>query len=543
MALDPVILSAIAGLVVGLIAGILGALYTPLLNEWVQNRAQKKKLRLGLFRELVHWYENIIWRIKQFDRAYCELGFFQHPPPGEIPLTHSVIQAEHYPQLGRRDLKEKVRILRRHFSDLDTELRQNNLYGQTLKDNEVMRYFYQLHESEVITSCYDDFRYAFEYELPTYFSVPHSRFLSPKEARELTLLEARLDYLRSICETVVLHEKHGELDTNLLTKMRRGKKRGTVINNPKTGRETSRWCLACETFSDPMIFWAVSDPAMFWLLNRALVNELCEHCGSKLPTVKEWSNDLTKDDDGKRKIAAEALAKTFEYNRVDLQRENVDRLVEALSDKLAKVRENASLALGNIGKRLEVLDAPRDKNAYADNEGNTAHVEDIAVEALAQRLIKVKENVNVRRAAAQAIGKIYKSREGGAGVAHSALKVALQSSNDDIKAAAATAVGNINDEDLFKSLEASLSSASSETGQAEIVSALGLFGKKSVEGLVQILQDDQKPKIVRGRAAFVLGSIADLSEVWEPLQQIARDKSADFSLRFSATHALKLLQD
>jgi ribosomal protein L34E/uncharacterized protein (UPF0147 family) len=341
----------------------------------------------------------------------------------------------------------------------------------------------------------------------------------------LSLLEDKLDYLRVACASFEFHEDHAELDGNLLATMRRGKKRGTLVNTPETGRETSRWCLACRTYSDPVIILVPL---------KAPVIEECEHCGKKLPNVKELSKNLERrNEDKKRKEAAYALVRTYEYNTIEFERDNIDRLVAALSDTLPKVRENAALALAHIGKRLEKLDVKRDGEADLEHE---------VVKALVKKLSDKGEDPNVRKAAANAIGRIYKSRRKGADVAWRPLKLALEDSNDDIRGAAATAVGTIGDRDLFLSLESSLLGAKSESSQQAIVRAMGYFGNKCVPRLVQVLQDDKKPTSTRRVAASVLSNVGDPSEVWEPLKRVEADKTVDYRLRVSAGSALKLLE-
>ncbi|MGA7075974.1 MAG: hypothetical protein WBZ42_05445 [Halobacteriota archaeon] len=524
---DPTILAAIIGIAGAFIAGVLGALYVPLFNEWMQTRAQKKKLRRGLYRELVHWYENTIWQIKSYDRNHGEIGFFAPPVVGlraPVHVGYSINQAEENPQIWRGDLKKKIIDLQKIFRALEEELLKTNLYAKTLEDDQVMQYFYQLNDSEIISNCYDNFRYAFEFQLPPYYALPTGRFLTSEEAKELSLLEGRLDTLRIACAAFEFHEDHEELDRSLLATMRRGRKRGTLVNAPETGRETSRWCLACDTYSDPVVFWA---------LNKALVNELCEHCGKKLPTVNELSKILERTNaDEKRKQATYALAKTYEYNRTEIKRDNVDRLVTALGDTLLEVREGAALALGNIGKRLGKIGGEQHK---------TADLRDPVVKALVKKLSDKGEDAKMKQAAAVAIAKIYKCRKKGAGVARKPLKLALQDSNDDIRRAAAGAVGNIGDQHLFLSLETSLSSAKSESAQEAIVIALGRLGKKSVQRLIEVMHDDKKPTLTRRTAASVLGGIGDPSEVWGPLNQVANDQSADPHLKVSAQSALRLL--
>jgi HEAT repeat protein len=518
--------SPIAITAISIFAVVIGALIGPLILDSVRSEREKRKLRHGLYRELLHWYENASWRIKRYDRAYSEIGFFRHPVPGRRADTaRSIIQAEQDPQIGRGDLKNKIVTLRREFHDLEKELLSTNLYAQTLEDEKRMQYFYQLNDSLIISACYDNFRYAFEYQLSPYVKIPRGRFLTAEEAMELSLLEDKLDYLKVACESFEIHEKHAELDRNLLATMRRGRKRGTLVNTPETGRETSRWCPACKTYADPFVFPALIKP---------FVNDVCEHCGKRLLTVSQLSKNLeSRNADEKRKEAARALCKTYEYNRTELTRANVDSLVAALDDNLSEVRERAARALEHIGKRVEKLEA---------EQGRSTNLNDQVAEALIRKLSDKTETPNVRKAAAEAIGRIYKSRKQGAGVSSEPLKLALQDPNDDVRGGAATAVGTIGDKDLFLSLETSLQGAKSESSQKAIVRAMGHFGNKCVPRLVQVLQDDKKPTSTRRVAASELSNVGDPSDLWEPLKRVEDDKTVDYRLRVSAGSALKLLQ-
>jgi len=501
---SPIVITAI-----GIVTVVIGALIGPLILDKLRSEREKWKLRHGLYRELVHWYENVSWRIKSLDRHYSDMRFFESTTielNSPIQFSHSIFQAEENPQIGRLDLKQKIIDLQNAFSALEDELLKTNLYAETLKDDEVMQHLYQLNDSEIISDCYDNFLQAFKYQIPPYRAIPRGRFLTSEEAKELSLLEARLDHLRGACAAFEFHEDHGDLDGSLLAAMRRGKKRGTLVNTAGTGRETSRWCISCGTYSDP------------WILGpQALVNELCEHCGEKLLSVSELSRNLERrNSDEKRKNAADALEKTYKYNTNELERENVDRLVAALQDTILEVRTNVAFALAHIGKGLEKLDTKQDNNADLKDDVLKENV----VKALIKKLSDKREKTIMRQAAAIAIAQIYKNRRK-AGVARMPLKRALQDSNDDIKRAAATAVGYIGDGGLFLSLERSLASAKSETSQEAIVIAMGRFGTKSLQKLLQVLQDDKKPTLARQAAASMLGSVGDPSGVWEPLYQLA----------------------
>ncbi len=70
--------------------------------------------------------------------------------------------------------------------------------------------------------------------------MPSSRFLSPAEAKKLSELEARLDWLKITYLAVAQAEDSGEFDSNLLNKMRMGKRRGTMIHYTGEASEAAR---------------------------------------------------------------------------------------------------------------------------------------------------------------------------------------------------------------------------------------------------------------------------------------------------------------
>jgi HEAT repeat protein len=524
----PVIIASI-----GLISVAIGALVGPLVKEPLVSSWEKEKLRNGLYRELARWYELAVWYRRDYDRKsenrfFTPSTFEVRPEATKIKkeptVGESVLQAEgtshirrQIGRIGRDSLQWKLAKLEETLARISVELTADNLYSKTLQDESQLQLFYQLKECAQISEFYEDFRYALEYKLTSYESVPSSRFLSPAEAKKLSELEARLDWLKITYLAVAQAEDSGEFDSNLLNKMRMGKRRGTMIHYTGEASEAARWCLHCKRYSEPE--------------RRIFLKERCRHCENALPTIDEFTKQLSASHGELRVEAATALAKTYKYNFSELTLGNIRGLISALRDPLPQVRECAATALKRIGKGLQKVQA-------ADG---VVDLRDEAVAVLVTKLSSFEKELRVKKAAIRAIGQIYR----GSYNAGKARKPLAQALNDfpQIVGAAVWAIGVIGDERLFYSIQALLArpnfyAQEYAAAALEALGCFGHFGKDSVQLCVSVLTDKNKKVDVRSTAAFILGNIGDISEVWEPLTQVAHDLDADADLRVQAKHAL-----
>jgi HEAT repeat protein len=569
---DPAITAAVITAAATFVGGLLVALYGPRVSE----RAKNNKLRNGLYRELINWYESILWYIKYYDqrseaRLFTPSSFrvSQDAPSSSLrPITGcSILRSEAEPHIGRpgrRDLQFKLEKLHEMFARLKKELLVSNLYLQTLQNQDLLQRLYHIKDSFPICIAFEDFRYAFDYEFEPYDSVPHSRFLTLDEAKELSLLEERLDWLKIACVSFEVAEDARDLDACLLDRMRRGKPRGTLVYTTGEPPETARWCNYCKTYSKPIkwryIQWLMAFPVthdfyyMFLRKTRysstrlrgwfiSIVNsffaqdvghwlflrEHCEYCRRKLPTLDELSEQLCQGKNcEERKKAAEVLAKIYRFNTVEFKKAvHTEPLILALQDEAAEVREAATTALMHIAKHKF-----QDKPSEAELE--------LVAQALMDILKNTGEGSTVRKAAIKAVGEIYKNKS--AGKALEPLVQALNDIDEEVREAAATAARSIGDERLYFHLCNSLRFTKNPSAQAELVRALGRFGRESISLLTEVLNDKCMATRARRQAAVSMGNVGYVQEVWQPLTEIVADLSSNICLRDDARQALTWLK-
>jgi hypothetical protein len=200
-------LTTFVTLIGGIIAGALGALYGPVLNEWVQIRADKRKLRNSLYRELANWYELASNLVKQYDRT-SENNFFTtsvfnvrpEAPSIDITVGNSIYQAKENLQIWRTSLQLKLTQLQDILPWLEKRVFNNDsIYSKMLEDESERKLFDQLKDSYALSERFEVFRAVFDFQLSPYNYLPSSRFLTSGEAKQLSLLEVQLDQIRKAC--------------------------------------------------------------------------------------------------------------------------------------------------------------------------------------------------------------------------------------------------------------------------------------------------------------------------------------------------------
>ena len=563
--------------------GIAAALYGPFISDWWA----RKKLRRDLYRELVNWYETAQFHIRSHDLASRD-AFFKpwYPevePESPSKMTHvrvgsSIIQAEEDQQIWRIGLIEKLVRLKDIFDVLNADLLNDSLYAKALANENNLQLFYQLPESYDLAQCYENFRSAFEFGVTRYDFVPHSRFLALKEARKLSVLEAKLDYLKIACLTVEKSADTGGLDGSLLQKMRRGQESGTMIRSigtvtkkewlPDCGRYDKlvairssghplRWCLHCKKYREPVVYWKPI---------KQFRNELCGYCGNVLPTIDELSKQLSSKRDDKREKAADALAKNYAYNRTgQLEEGNIKCLIDRLrKDRSRSVQLSAAIALKNLGWRLKKVKAEEEQGVDKD-------LRVPVVRALVNFLNRYpSSNQGVRKTAIEAIGQVLSGSKNHVPVhVRSKLRKLLRKGSNDEKRAAASAIGFIGAKKLLPDLlnllpslyrpnyaESSSTSDSQERDEnllITIIKSLGCFryesvgGEKPVDCLIAVLQRKEEDPKVRKWAAYILAAIGAVDEVKGPLTKVANEElekphdDEHYELRIAARRALNWL--
>lgn len=579
LGIDSTVLAAIITGVVTFAVGVIVAFYGPRFSE----RAQTNKLKKGLYRELVNWYELIRWYLKYYDLRSQERLFIiesafpsgkQLAEPPEI--GRSIKQSEKSPAIGRpgrRDLQFKIEKLHEIFSRLSKEMLVTSLYLQTLGNEELLQRLYHIKESFPLSQLYEDFLLGFHYEFEPHVYLAQSQFLTKKEGNELSLLEYRLDWLRSACASFDDYERKEELDARLLDRLRRGKPRGILVSTTGAPHVTARWCTKCNIHSEPVkpILWRwlmgfsithdfyfeflkepeCPDPERSQKVRRAtlinafnrfreiplvhifLIREHCRCCRRGLPTVNELTARLSCSDSQRElEIAVNVLAKTFEYNTVDFNRDvHFNPLIATFEDENqdAIVHKAAINALKQVAIHgfLDDLSEARERLCLAINK----------------LLHDIKVEVSIREIAIEIVGELYKnSSSPPPHVIIEPLLQALSDTSDQMRIAAAKAIRLIGDETLVGEVYDGLRYASGPVAEEQVVRALGRLGRGALPSLVDVLNDERIGPKARAKAARSLGNMGLMDEVWQELTQKAQDTSCDFDLREGVREALTWLE-
>jgi hypothetical protein len=569
--IDPAIWAAIITGALTFIITLLVAFYGPRFSE----RAKTNKLKNGLYRELVNWYELVRWHIKYFDLRSEERLFVQRPYPdnpaelSKLPdVGYSIKQSEEGPLVGRpgrRDLQYKIEKLREVFDRLTKEMRATSLYLQTLGNEESLQRLYHIRESFQISNLYEDFRYAFDYKFEPYVYVPKSQFLTKAEAKELALLEAQLDWLRLACGSFDEAEKRSEIDACLLDRLRRSKPRGTLVTATGVPPATARWCANCEKYSEPvkhnyvrwLMAFSVTHDFYFRFLRETssskkarravflkilkefckhnvghflILREHCKYCGRKLPTVAELTAQLVLLHSPELERCAETLSKTYEYNMVEFRKDaHIRPLLSALEDP------DSSIAV-----RTAIMNAIKFIIRHGLLEKSCETEVKRITELMTRALEDLVEGASVRQTAIEVIGALYKNKQTDA--VSAPLLWTLNGIDDQVRITAAQAVRFIGDEKLIPDVHNSLRYTTEPSVQEEIVRALGRLGRRAIPCLQKVLDDESLATGARIKAARSLGNMGRIDQVWQPLRDKMEEAAGDHHLQEGIEEALTWLK-
>ncbi|HYC20979.1 MAG TPA: HEAT repeat domain-containing protein [Candidatus Bathyarchaeia archaeon] len=583
--------------ILGIAGGLATAIVAPTVNDWRMSR----RLRKGLYRELVNWYENAMFHVREHnghgtnnffkrskldellvDRGPKDKILFDVQHPAIVLVGRSILEAEKNPQIWRIALIEKLIHLRDVFSQLNSQLLGASLYLKTLENEEKLKLFYQLPESAVIAQCYQNFLTAFNFELTSYDHVPTSRFLTANDARQLAVLEAGLDYLKIACLNIRQAEDSGDLEGRLLQEIRGTKTRGTIVPNVESPWKTDVWCPCAGRFGKPVTI-RQTEPQAEQRCESCKKADLCQLRGLTI----QGSSILMAQDQLKSEsevlnnsrslweIAVSASKKHLAHKKEVSRSDNAEKFLHALTGRLSPADECAATALISLINR-SIKDREDATNVFvgllakAGLAPSTVQVQNSVKKINAQdnpdicTLYEKLENnaplPKVQTAAIRGIGEIRKGKKD-AGEAQKFLIRALKSPCDSIVEAAAIAIGSIGGHDkdrddkggdeLFDALKKSIQRAKSESDQSgkskseqieskqiEIVKALGRFGEKSIQSNVRVLRDRTRPNVVRIWAAYTLANVGTLSTAGVPLTEISRDASANYRFKEEVERAL-----
>jgi HEAT repeat protein len=232
---------------------------------------------------------------------------------------------------------------------------------------------------------------------------------------------------------------------------------------------------------------------------------------------------------------------------------SVATLAGALKDKSLATREAAAASLGKLGPDAasaltELLETAKDKSADRLTRAHAAfalgrlggEVADKTVPALGAFLSETDSPPEVRKAAAEALGRLA----GNAKNAVPALAAALKDKQLDVRRAAAVALDLMGTD--AKPAFATLKQAARDEDKsvrAQVAHALGNLGKEMPAEVVPVLVDRLQDTVldVRVAAALALGFIGPEAKAAVPaLTGAARDGLAP--LREAAGEALKKIQ-
>lgn len=379
-----------------IVSGIVVAVYGPLISDIISRR----RLRRTLYQELAYIYEYMTYKINHFDDTIKEnffspsefnVGPEQNPQP---KIGNSIFQSQINPQIWRGALKGELDNLRSALSEFKQYMIDNNLYNKILADQDDLKHFYQLKDSYQIAEKYNNIFRALSSELSSYEYVPRSPFLTKKEATELSLLEYQFDMLKIANAAFDFDENEGYIDAKLLNKMRRGRAKGTLVFSSSGISRSFKLCIHCNQHVIPEQTTLSKWFLPFALLFRALTEEQCSTCKSKLLSFENvihlLSTQLVEDKDQTvRSQAAQTLGELCKFRNSSCGIGSLLKILKNDNDD-AKVRAHVAEALGNIGTSL-VTDSS-------------------VTESLINILQNVNQNSVLRLSAASSIGKIYKGK-------------------------------------------------------------------------------------------------------------------------------------
>lgn len=269
------------------------------------------------------------------------------------------------------------------------------------------------------------------------------------------------------------------------------------------------------------------------LVHIFLIREHCRCCRRGLPTVNELTARLSCSDSQRElEIAVNVLAKTFEYNTVDFNRDvHFNPLIATFEDENqdAIVHKAAINALKQVAIHgfLDDLSEARERLCLAINK----------------LLHDIKVEVSIREIAIEIVGELYKnSSSPPPHVIIEPLLQALSDTSDQMRIAAAKAIRLIGDETLVGEVYDGLRYASGPVAEEQVVRALGRLGRGALPSLVDVLNDERIGPKARAKAARSLGNMGLMDEVWQELTQKAQDTSCDFDLREGVREALTWLE-
>lgn len=221
----------------------------------------------------------------------------------------------------------------------------------------------------------------------------------------------------------------------------------------------------------------------------------------------------------------------------EVQKQNVESLIEALKDEDANTRIRAAVTLGKIKDKRAVeplIEALKDKYGLIRKRAvfSLGEIKDHrAVEPLIEML--KDKYASIRSDAAYALGKIRDKR------AVEPLTEALKDKNRHVRWEIIRALNRMRD---ARSIEALMEIVKNEKDTEVRAAALTTLGNikekpKTIGPLLQVLKNKQENEYIRQEVAWKLGGINDPQAV-EALSQILKDENEKLSVRLCTALAL-----
>jgi HEAT repeat protein/beta-lactamase regulating signal transducer with metallopeptidase domain len=276
-------------------------------------------------------------------------------------------------------------------------------------------------------------------------------------------------------------------------------------------------------------------PRRFWLVPAAVA--LVFVSAFSVPGISARPSDAQQDDDAKA-VASDTGERSmrFSLSRMHAQAKMIERRV--MTERRAMQQAKAELARTPMPPTAPMAPAPELmhnlRGVMGGVEFKGKHAGDTTNTAVPALIAALKDtDVEVRRAAASSLGNLQDPRS------VPALIDALRDSDSEVRANSADALGNMEDPRAIPGLTAAIKDPSPEVRRRAICAISNMEGgNKPVDAFIAALSDSNAE--VREAAVEAVGELEDKRAV-RPLIKLLSDPSAD--VRHQTAHALGNLQD
>ncbi len=261
-----------------------------------------------------------------------------------------------------------------------------------------------------------------------------------------------------------------------------------------------------------------------WDVKKAVAEALGKLEVANKKVINALVGRLKDEDEDVREAVVEALGKTAKKNNIE--NEIVERILPGINSTEWKERHGVCLALGELGVPSEEV-----------------------INALVERLNDESEHPSVRKAAAEALGKIAKKNKMEEEIVERILPD-INSTDWKERAGVCLALGELGgaSEKVIDALVERLNDESEHPSvrkaAAKALGKLGVANKEVVNALVERLKDKNEEWYVKETAAKALGKLGVANrKIINALMERLKDKYEDYDVKEASETALEQLAE